>query len=395
MKKPNPHYYRLGRFCAGIASRVVFRRKFVRNELKGKKGPAVLIANHSAMLDFLNAFGVTKTPMNFVVSNSFYSTLPKAVRKMIDKVEAIPKQQFQTSISDMHKMKGVIDTGGILVIYPAGLMCEDGRSTPIPAATYRFLQWLGVDVYVLRSYGSYFCMPKWAKKRRPGRTLLDVYKLIDKETLLKTPPNEFKALAEEAIAFDAYRDQEKLLIKYKKNHIVEGLENVLYKCPNCKSEFTISAKNDIISCSACGYTERCDKHGFLHIRGDVGEEIRYVSSWSEMIYRELHESIKGDELTSLSASVSVHKLNHEKHAFLPLAEATVTVGLEELTLIGDELEIRLPSASFPSLPFKPGVYLEIQDGDDIYRCYPNDGRLTMKLINMQKCAYAIKMEGKA
>ena len=72
-------------------------------------------------------------------------------------------------------MKAVVEEKGILVIYPAGLMCEDGLSTPIPNATFRFLQWMHADVYMAKTYGTYFCTPKWSKKRRRGRTYLDVY----------------------------------------------------------------------------------------------------------------------------------------------------------------------------------------------------------------------------
>ena len=43
-----------------------------------------------------------------------------------------------------------------------------------------------------------------------------------------------------------------------------------------------------------------------------------------------------------------------------------------------------PIAGIPTLPFKPGKYLEVQHGSDIYRCVLSDGRLVMKFINMLK-----------
>jgi hypothetical protein len=51
----------------------------------------------------------------------------------------------------MKKMKAVVEAGQPLAIYPAGLMCEDGLSTPIPKATYKFLKWMNVDVYMART----------------------------------------------------------------------------------------------------------------------------------------------------------------------------------------------------------------------------------------------------
>ena len=177
-RKPNIFCYRIAQCASWFVSTFIFRRKLQRNEIKGKKGPFVVIANHEAALDFVNLIGITSTPMSFVISNSFYNSLP--ITGFFDQLGVIPKQQFQTTVRDMKTMKEVIDNGSPLVIYPAGLMCEDGLSTPIPAATYKFLQWLGVDVYVARTTGTYFSMPKWAKGLRVGRTYLDVYRLFSK-----------------------------------------------------------------------------------------------------------------------------------------------------------------------------------------------------------------------
>ena len=153
--------------------------------------------------------------MNFVISNSFYNSLP--IKGIMDRLGLIPKQQFQTTAKDMKKMKSVIDSGNSLVIYPAGLMCEDGLSTPIPSATYKFLKWLNVDVYVARTYGTYFAMPKWSKGFRPGKTYMDIYKLFSKEELENLDLDLVKSKTEDALLFDAYKEQEKYLVKYKNN----------------------------------------------------------------------------------------------------------------------------------------------------------------------------------
>ena len=45
--------------------------------------------------------------------------------------------------------------------------------------------------------------------------------------------------------------------------------------------------------------------------------------------------------------------------------------------------------SLPTLPFKPGVHLEIQDGNTIYRCCFDDGKLVTKWINLLKVFYEL------
>lgn len=285
-RRPSPLHYRLARLVSWFVATFIFGRKFLRNEIRNADGPFVVIANHQAALDFVNIIGAAKKPMSFVLSWSFYSTLP--IKGFLDKMGIIPKQQFQTSVSDMKRMKAVIEAGGRLVIYPAGLMCEDGLGTPIPQATYKFLKWLGADVYVARSAGSYFVMPKWSKGLRPGRTEVDIYKLFDRDSLAAMSLDEVKRRTDEALMYDAYREQERIRWPYRGGDNIRGLEKVLYMCPHCGAEHSISAVGkSVLACSECGYAQSSDRYGFLHLLSDHGEEIRYVSDWNRLLLERL------------------------------------------------------------------------------------------------------------
>ena len=387
--KPNRFLYAITQAVAWVAAKVVFRRKFLRNELQGKKGPYVVIANHQCALDFVNIIGATRRPMTFVLSNSFYNTLP--IRGMLKKLGVIPKQQFQTNTRDLKKMKAVIDHGGAVAIYPAGLMCEDGLSTPIPAATYKFLKWLKADVYMARTQGSYFVMPKWSKGMRPGRTYMDVYRLFTKEELAELDLQTIQKRTDEALLFDAYREQEQIRAVYKKGDNLQGLEHVLYKCPHCGEEFTVTVSGNRISCTACGFAQEADKWGFLHQAGTVGHEVRYISDWSRMIYRDVTEKLSRGELETLESPVRISMIDMKKKKFRPVGQGTLTLTTESFRLAGTvngaPLDVTVDAATFPSLPFSPGKHLEFQYGDNIYRCMPDDGRLVMKYINHVKALY--------
>lgn len=388
-QKPNRFLYDMTQAVAWLAAKLIFRRKFLRNEIKGKKGPFVVIANHQCALDFVNLVGATRRPMTFVISNSFYNTLP--IRGLLQRLGAIPKQQFQTNARDLKKMKAVIDRGESFVIFPAGLMCEDGLSTPIPVATYKFLKWLKVDVYMARTQGSYFVMPKWTKGLRPGKTYLDIYKLFDKEELERMDLDEIRERTDAALLFDAYREQEQVRSASKKNADLQGLEHVLYQCPHCGREFTITVTGDRIACTACGFAHQADRWGFLHQAGTVGQEIRYVSDWSRMIYKNRAQELANDPQTVLSDPVTISMIDMEKKKFQPVGKGTLTLTREvfrlEGTVNGQPLDIAVDGDTFPSLPFSPGKYLEFQYGETIYRCLPEDGRLVMKYINTIKAQY--------
>jgi hypothetical protein len=386
-KKPNLLCYRIAQIAAWLVATFVFRRKILRNEIKGKKGPFVVIANHQAALDFVNLIGATRRPMSFVISNSFFNTLP--IRGFLTRMGVIPKQQFQTAVRDMKRMKAVIDHGEPIVIYPAGLMCEDGLSTPIPAATYKFLKWLDADVYVAKTSGTYFAMPKWSSGFRPGRTHLDIYKLFSREELKNLDLGQVKSRTDEALLFDAYREQEAFRVKYSNGSNIRGLEHVLYQCPHCLAEFSVEAvEKDRLRCSACGYEQGSDAYGFLHKTSSHGEELRYVSDWSLGIYGRLKEKLVSGEVADLSTPMTIRMIDYDRKKFMDVGHGTLSLNARQFTIDGvireQPVSLAVSIAGVPTLPFKPGKYLEVQDGNDIYRCVPEDGRLVMKFINMVK-----------
>lgn len=393
-KKQSKFWYWATRVAAWFYAKIVFKRKIIRNEIKGKKGPFVIIANHQAQLDFACLIGATKRKMTFVVSDSFYNTVP--VKGIMTKIGVIPKQQFQTTVTDIKRMKTAIDDGGILVIYPAGLNCEDGVSTPIPDATYRFLRWLGTDIYMAKTCGTYFVAPKWSKIKRTGRTTLDIYKLFDKDEIAKMGEAEIKQRAREALLFDAYREQETLRIKYKNASNIEGLENVLYMCPSCKSELTIKTEKNKIWCTECGFAHECDEYGFLHNIGSTDEEYRYVSDWNKLIFEQTKRRLEMHPERELSSDASIHMIDYERRKFVEIAKGSVTLNKNQISIEmkdADSTEaIHVPILSFASLPFRPGRFFEAQKGPDIYRLMPSDPRLCGKFVNMVEAFYELNSQ---
>ena len=393
-KKPSLLHYRIAQVVSWLFSTLIFGRRVARNELRGVKGPFVVVANHQAALDFVNLIGLTSRRMTFVISRAFYSTLP--IRKFLDKLGVIPKQQFQTALSDMKRCRAVIDAGEPLVIYPAGLMCEDGLSTPIPAATYKFLKWLNADVYAARTTGAYFVMPKWSGKLRPGKTQMDVYRLFTKEELQTLSLAEIRERTNEALLFDAYREQEILRGQYAGCADIRGLENVLYICPHCGAEFTVVTRGKrTLYCTACGFAAKSDHYGLIRETSAFGTGLRRVSDWSKRCFKAVLSAVQRGE-TTLSSPVRIHMIDRGVHKFRQAGTGMLMLKKEGFLLRGmirgEPVELRLSVAGMPTLPFIPGRYLELQNGQETYRCLPKDGQIVMKFVNMVKAFHAMEEE---
>ena len=391
-RKPNLIIYRVAQAISELVAMGLFRREMIRNEIQNREGPFLVIANHQCKLDFVNLIGATKRPMTFVLSKSFFATLP--ITGILRKMGVIPKQQFQTTVSDMKNMKAVVEAGQPLVIYPAGLMCEDGLSTPVPKATYKFLKWMNVDVYMAKTEGSYFVMPKWSKKLRPGRTTMDISLLFTKEELANLSLEEIQKRTDAVLLYDAYREQEYNPRHYTNCEDIQGLENVLYQCPDCGQEYTMTVTGkSTITCTACGFSQTMDQNGFFH-NPCKEKEIRYVSDWSKQIYQNMGRQLECDDTVQMQADVRFQIVDEKRHKMADAGEGTILLKRGSITLSGrisgEKVDLNVPIAGIPALPFAPGKYLEVQHGENIYRCVFLDGRPVMKFINMIKNLYQLE-----
>ena len=148
---------------------------------------------------------------------------------------------------------------------------------------------------------------------------MDIYKLFTKEELAEADLDIIRQKTDEALLFDAYREQNARPQKYWRNNDIRGLEQVLYVCPHCHQEFTITVEGkDLLRCTNCGYAQRSDRMGFFHKESEHGLEMRYVPDWSRWIYRRLRWQIEKGEEVSLSCETAIHMIDYEKHTFIPV-----------------------------------------------------------------------------
>ena len=73
------------------------------------------------------------------------------------------------------------------------------------------------------------------------------------------------SLVNKELYFNEYELQEQQMIKYKNGNDIRGLENVLYWCPKCNSEFTMKNYSyDTMKCTNCGNEVYLDEYSFLN-----------------------------------------------------------------------------------------------------------------------------------
>lgn len=394
-RKPNRFLSSLARWISRFMCKFVYNLKVERNELEGKGGRCVIIANHESIIDVLPAYAVVPPKTHFVVSKAMMQSLP--IAPLMEMCGAIDKNQFQTSALDMRRMRAVLDHDEPLMIYPAGLMTESGTSTPIPLATAKVLKWFKADVYVARVNGTYLTNPKWARVKRKGQISMELYKLASEEEFAALSDEEAAALVIDHLSFDAYRHNEQKKIYYKNGDNVEGLEHVLYKCPKCGGEFTIWVRGRTkLCCEACGYIVKSDNYGILSPVGSTELVYKYPSDWHAYIEESVYEFVKEHPNFYYETHAEIHAINEKKHRYEKIGEGMIGFDFDKFVMEGvsrgREFTEVIPTQSFPILPFRPGDYFEIQHGEQIYRIIPDNPGIVMKWIFTLKATFRLKHE---
>ncbi len=390
IKKPNGFYYGILRTASKFMCKFVYNSKVIKNELKGTKGKRVIIANHEAGIDFMTVAAAINERAHYVISNSFYRSL--SINGVLKACAVIPKNQFQTVITDMKLMKAAVDSGRPLVLYPAGLMPENGIATPVPPATGKTLKWLDADVYLAKVSGSYLTSPKWGKVKRKGKITLSITKLISREDLQTFSNDDVQKLIEESLYFNAYKNNETALVEYKNGDNVEGLESVLYKCPECGKEFGLQVvgKNKNAHACVCGLTLTADKYG--HLTASNGKsEYKLPCDIYAKLEKDLEKEILSDPDFNLSMQADIHMINDKKHKYECVGEVAVSLDKENVTINGtvkgQPFIKKIFAGFFPTLPFVPGKRFELQADNEIYRIVPKDARVVTKWVNALKILF--------
>ena len=383
-KKPNAFSYGIGRLVSFFYTTFRLNHRFIRNELRNIRGPAVVLGNHASSCDQFIACRSCRRRITYVISEAMYYTLPAPW--FFSSLHLIKKQQFFTSLADIRNMKDVIRNNGILLLYPAGVVPSCGKSTKLLSATGKFLKMLRADTYIIREHGMNISNPKWQDEIRKGKPETEVFRLFTADELRELSPEEVFVKTSDALDFDDYEWQETRMVGFKGGNRTEGLENVLHSCPVCSSRFSIVNTDNSLTCSACGFSTKADDYGFLHSDSE-GFAFRHPSVWESAIHSSIRESMAGNPGFTYSSKALITRLDKDLRCFSELGKGSVTVTGHEISIVLDSGEncYRESTVHFPILPMIPGKYFDLQDGSTVFRCYPEEKKDVAYVTDIVSC----------
>ena len=377
VKRPNALLYSFA-FALGYPMlKLLFRLDDGRREFVPPKGPFLVLANHSTMLDFLFVMlPFYPRRINAVATSRYFFSRP--LGKLLPVLGCIPKNQFEPDIMSIKRVKSVLKRGGSILLFPEGRCSTDGAFAGIHRATGKLVKNLGVPVISCYIDGAYTCLPHWRKGIRPGRvrvSMSELFSVADTKTMTVDEIND--AICVRLRGEDSVR-QGKQVRTFSSHRLAEGLEKILYWCPRCGAIDTLVSKGCELRCTSCKNAAALDKTGKLTaLSGSIVPESihRWYSEQAAYISESLDENME-PILEKVDIEVTPAKRGGGE---MQTGSGVLKIEPKGWTfdgkLQGKDLSVFFPVESVPAVPFEYAGDFLIYAHGNIYRFLPDDPRL--------------------
>ncbi len=360
-----------------LAARIKYGLKIERFAQEGKRSWLIL-ANHQTDLDQFYVAGAFRQPVYYVAMEDMFSMgfISKALSWT---VAPIPFMKGSSDIKAVMNCLRVAKEGGTIALFPEGNRTYSGRTCYIKPAVAAMAKKMGLPIAIFRIDGGYGVKPRWAKTKRKGPMTAGVTRVIEPEEYKEMTAEQLYELICRELWTDESREDGR---KYVGKDLAEGLERVLYVCPDCGfSEF--ESEGDLVGCKRCGrkYRYRPDKQ-FEAPEGET--PFRGVGEWYD--YQEAF--IRGTDLSAYDESpLYTDRANlyevivYDKKRLLEKGVSIQIFG-NCLRISGSGADLVMPYSDIKAMTCVAGHKLNIFCGDKIYQLKGDDSFNALKYCNI-------------
>lgn len=350
---------------------------FEKGDVMQVEEPFLAFANHASFFDFYYSTKILYPHRVSIVANRYYFRNP-VLRKIFTTVGIIPKKLFTPDIETIKRIFKSIKEGNSILMFPEGRLCIDGTSYPVTKGTGDLVRKLKIPVVFINTEGAFLVNPKWRKKKMRNKVHVSIRKIMLPEEYAGLSSIEIEKEINENIYVDNFAFARSKNLVYKKHRRAEGMENILYQCPCCGKDYTVSAKDNTLTCSSCGMKlEVADNYSFK----ENSLAIKDMHEWYERIKENERKKVFADDFhIKAKVRVEVKDMNCSRKDKKGSGECILRHSGFVFTgfIKNEKIEFILPIEHLHALAFSAGKEFECYSGDELYYFYP--------LENPQQCA---------
>lgn len=369
VKKPSFFLYTFPVVVISWYFRLKWHIKIDKKEYKKVKGPMVCLANHGSTIDaVVSQIALFPRRFNIVTGRDLFTW--KALKPFIKRYGAIPKNQCSIDLNAMRLMKGAIENGNNVLIYPEGRTSLEGKNLPQTTGIAKFVKFLDANVVILHTDGSYLTHPRYFGGSRSGRIDVKLYPLFTQEEVRTKSPKEIYEKIAEALEFNDHVYQKENKIRYKSKEPAKNLDYILYRCPSCGAEYENHVEDGrYLCCGFCGNKVEYTEYGDLV---PVGESKAFdrVDLWYDDQKARCAEEIEKDDFR-FEKEVTLSVASPEEGKFVEKGEGMLTIADGKIayrgTKDGETVEMTQDLKNMNTIVTKNSEGVDLTFDETIYR----------------------------
>ncbi len=320
------------------------------------EAPYLMLVNHESFYDFLYATQLSHPKNPSILLNDYYARR-KLTARLAKEAGLVTKKLFNPDISSVARMLRTIRNGSPLLIFPEGRLSTDGRSNRIVEPGAAFYKKLGAPIVLTKIEGAYFNDPKWRKKHFRGPVTISVVRVIQKEEAAAMSDRELDELIEKTLFTDASKRPG---LRYKQHGKAEGIEKLLYRCPDCGALYqTVGIRDDLV-CTACGARHTLDET--YHFSDGLGSLAEAYDRLAAMEKAGLPDLFLHAEVRTKIFGAEDGKVRREK------GECLLTN--ESFRYRSESTDFTIPLQDLPALAYSSGTEFELYHKNELHYFYP-------------------------
>ncbi len=343
---------------------------------KIEKGePAFYLMNHSSFIDLEIAASVLyPKPFNIVATTDAFLGKNWLMRK----IGCIPTKKF---VADATMVRDIIHTikkiKSNVIMFPEAGYTFDGTMTTMADNLGKCTKMLGAPLVTIITHGAFSRDPLYNNlQRRKVKVSATMECLLSREEVAAMPEEEISKLIMEKFAFDGFKWQIENKIRIPEPFRADGLERVMYKCPDCMAEGKMVGKGINIECKNCGATHELNEYGEL-IAINAEETFPTVPEWYRWEREEARkEVIEGGYRLDIPVDIFA---SFEPKSVWDVGSGRLIHTDEGFKLTSDDGEINYeqkPLACYSVNSdfnwYERGDIISIGNGECLYYCFPKD-----------------------
>ena len=377
-----------------------FKCKKIGMDKLPKKEPAFFLMNHSSFIDLeIAASSLYPRPFNIVTTTDGFIGKDWLMRQ----IGCIPTKKFTsdtTTVRDiLHAVKKLNSN---VLMFPEAGYTLDGTATVIPDTIGKCVKMLGIPLVMIKTYGAFSRDPLYNNlQKRKVKVSATLELLLTKEEVNSASPEEINEIVQQQFTFDGFRWQKDNNVRISEHFRADGLERVLYKCPDCLQEGKMKGSGIKIVCENCGAEHELSEYGEL-VPINAKTTFNYVPDWYKWEREEVLAEINSGAY-ALDAPVNIW-ISLDTKKLYDVGEGRLIHNENGFRLTSTDGAINYehkPLASYSICAdfnfYEVGDVIALANPECIYYCFPKDqtvpvAKARLAAEEIYKKVYAAKNE---